>query len=44
MIDERAHGGVMTYRSGNSFGGRLGDSMPDYDNVKVCELFFKIFI
>ncbi|XP_065356787.1 uncharacterized protein LOC135951130 [Calliphora vicina] len=33
MIDERAHGGMMTLRSGNSF-GRLGDSMPDYDNVK----------
>lgn len=35
MIDERAHGGMMMMRSGNGYGGRFGDSMPDYDNVKV---------
>ncbi|XP_061394785.1 uncharacterized protein LOC133330341 [Musca vetustissima] len=34
MIDERAHGGMMMMRSGNGYGGRFGDSMPDYDNVK----------
>ncbi|XP_013107837.2 uncharacterized protein LOC106087360 isoform X1 [Stomoxys calcitrans] len=34
MIDERAHGGMMMMRSGGGYGGRFGDSMPDYDNVK----------
>uniref|UniRef100_A0A1A9W2J7 Glycosyltransferase family 92 protein n=1 Tax=Glossina brevipalpis TaxID=37001 RepID=A0A1A9W2J7_9MUSC len=33
MIDERAHGG-MILRGGGGYGNRLGDSMPDYDNVK----------
>ncbi|EDW76118.2 uncharacterized protein Dwil_GK15290 [Drosophila willistoni] len=38
MIDERTHGGMLAMRAGGgggaSLGGRLGDSMPDYDNVK----------
>ncbi|KAL9925607.1 uncharacterized protein ACN2A1_014144 [Glossina fuscipes fuscipes] len=33
MIDERAHGG-MILRGGGGYGNRMGDSMPDYDNVK----------
>lgn len=39
MIDERSHSGLMAMRAGGgggvSLGGRMGDSMPDYDNVKV---------
>lgn len=39
MIDERSHSGLMAMRAGGgggaSLGGRLGDAMPDYDNVKV---------
>lgn len=35
MIDERSHTGMMALRHGNNFGSRSGDSMPDYDNVKV---------
>ncbi|KAH8377931.1 hypothetical protein KR093_008021 [Drosophila rubida] len=38
MIDERSHSGLMAMRAGGgggaSLGGRMGDSMPDYDNVK----------
>ncbi|XP_070139408.1 uncharacterized protein [Drosophila kikkawai] len=38
MIDERTHNGMVAMRAGGgggaSLGGRLGDSMPDYDNVK----------
>ncbi|XP_001992773.2 uncharacterized protein LOC6567186 [Drosophila grimshawi] len=38
MIDERSHSGLMAMRAGGgggaSLGGRIGDSMPDYDNVK----------
>ncbi|EDW57756.1 uncharacterized protein [Drosophila virilis] len=38
MIDERSHSGLMAMRAGGgggaSLGGRLGDAMPDYDNVK----------
>lgn len=39
MIDERTHSGMLAMRAGGgggaSLGGRMGDSMPDYDNVKV---------
>jgi len=39
MIDERSHSGLMAIRAGGgggaSLSGRMGDSMPDYDNVKV---------
>ncbi|KMY90077.1 uncharacterized protein LOC6732193 isoform X1 [Drosophila simulans] len=38
MIDERTHSGMLAMRAGvgggASLGGRMGDSMPDYDNVK----------
>ncbi|KAH8249338.1 hypothetical protein KR032_008589 [Drosophila birchii] len=38
MIDERTHNGMVSMRAGGgggaSLGGRMGDSMPDYDNVK----------
>ncbi|XP_030377018.1 uncharacterized protein LOC115625923 [Scaptodrosophila lebanonensis] len=38
MIDERSHSGLMAMRAGGggggSLSGRMGDSMPDYDNVK----------
>ncbi|KAH8281404.1 hypothetical protein KR054_000306 [Drosophila jambulina] len=38
MIDERTHNGMVAMRAGGgggaSLGGRMGDSMPDYDNVK----------
>ncbi|XP_037711068.1 uncharacterized protein LOC119548057 [Drosophila subpulchrella] len=38
MIDERTHSGMLAMRAGGgggaSLGGRMGDSMPDYDNVK----------
>ncbi|XP_017076000.1 uncharacterized protein LOC108111143 [Drosophila eugracilis] len=38
MIDERTHSGMLAMRAGggggSSLGGRMGDSMPDYDNVK----------
>ncbi|CAD7086486.1 unnamed protein product [Hermetia illucens] len=33
MIDDKQHGGMIVLRHGN-LGSRLGDSMPDYDNVK----------
>ncbi|XP_055848872.1 uncharacterized protein LOC129913918 [Episyrphus balteatus] len=33
MIDEKSHGGMVVLRHGN-LGSRLGDSLPDYDNVK----------
>jgi len=42
MIDERTHSGMLAMRAGGgggaSLGGRMGDSMPDYDNVKVSWL------
>lgn len=42
MIDERTHNGMVAMRAGGgggaSLGGRMGDSMPDYDNVKVSIL------
>ncbi|KAH8351976.1 hypothetical protein KR084_000971 [Drosophila pseudotakahashii] len=38
MIDERTHSGMLAMRAGGgggaNLGGRMGDSMPDYDNVK----------
>ncbi|KAH8328982.1 hypothetical protein KR074_001125 [Drosophila pseudoananassae] len=37
MIDERTHSGMLSMRAGGgggSLAGRMGDSMPDYDNVK----------
>lgn len=43
MIDDRSHTGMMALRHGNNFGSRSGDSMPDYDNVKVS-FFFIIFL
>lgn len=38
MIDEKTHGGMIVLRHGNQ-GNRMGDSMPDYDNVKVSSIF-----
>lgn len=43
MIDDRSHTGMMALRHGNNFGSRSGDSMPDYDNVKVSFLRFSFF-
>ncbi|KAH8413442.1 hypothetical protein KR009_011176 [Drosophila setifemur] len=37
MIDERTHSGMLAMRAGTGGviqGGRMGDSLPDYDNVK----------
>lgn len=34
MIDERNRGGAIVRHSGG-FGGRLGESLPDYEDVKV---------
>lgn len=34
MIDDRGRGGGVIVRHGSS-GGRFGESVPDYDDVKV---------